>query len=125
MVRIWQAEMGISQPGALTVWVRQLFGVKPAPRNQQNVLQPFSHREALLKLGYFNKRRFALHPVKVGTPEFTKLCETVAIQTGQQPTAQFDFDEPLSPTNVCGLTVYAPPKGMPSWEQFVAGLQKH
>ena len=125
MVGIWQTELGISPPKGLVVSVRRFFGLAPASPNPQAAPQAFAHREALLRLGYFSKRRFAMHPVSLGTPDFQHLCEIVAAQAGQQPTAQFDYDQPTSPSRVLGLFVYATPSEMPRWEQLATNLAEH
>ncbi len=126
MVSIWQTELGISQPKGLVVSVRQFLGL-PVTRNSnpQAAVRAFSHREALLNLGYFTKHRFGLPTVAVGTPDYQKLCDRVAAQTGQTPTAQFDYDQPAAPSRVLGLFVYATPSEMPRWEQFITNLSEH
>ncbi len=125
MVSIWQTQLGISQPKKLVVSIRRFFGLTPLQRNPQAATQALAHREALLKLGYFTKRRFAVPHVSLGTPDYQHLCDSVAAQTGQQPTAQFDFDQPASPSRVLGLFVYATPSEMPRWEQFIRNLGEH
>lgn len=126
MVAIWQTQLGISQPNGLVASVRQLIGV-PLVRNPnpKAAVRAFSHREALVNLGYFTKQRFTLKPVTVGTPEYQKLCDWVAAQSGQQPTAQFDYDQLVAPQSVSGLTVYATADEMPRWEQFIRGIAEH
>jgi hypothetical protein len=126
MVSIWQNELGISQPKGLVVSVRQFLGLAVTSKSDpQAVGRAFSHREALLNLGYFTRRRFSLPPVTVGTPDYQKLCDRVAVQTGQTPTAQFDYDLPAAPSRVLGLVVYATPSEMPAWEQFITNFTDH
>ncbi len=122
MVSIWQTELGISPRNGLIASVRNSLGAAPLARNSQAAVKAFSHREALLSLGFFTKRTFSLTPVSVGTHDYQQLCNSVAAQTGQQPTAQFEYDKPASPSNVLGLTIYATPEDMLRWEQFVAKL---
>jgi len=126
MVSIWQTELGISQPKGLVVSVRQFFNLPVTGNsNPEAATHAFAHREALLRLGYFTKRRFTFPPVTVGTPDYKSLCDRVAAQSGQTPTAQFDFDQPTAPTQVLGLFVYAAPAEMPRWEQFITNLTDH
>jgi hypothetical protein len=126
MVRIWHTEFGISQPKGLVVSVRQFFNLPvTSNRNPQATIQAFAHREALVRLGYFTKQRFTFPPVTVATPEYKSLCDKVAGQSGQTPTAQFEYDQPTAPTRVLGLVVYATPAEMPRWEQFIADFRGH
>ena len=125
MVNIWQTEHGISPRKGPVAAVRNLVGLQPVPANYEAAGKAFWHREELLRLGFFTKRSFALTPVSVATQEYRELCDRVAAQTGQQPTAQFEYDSPASPTNVLGLTVYAIPEDMPRWEQFITNLITH
>ncbi len=126
MVSIWQTELGISQPTGLVVFVRQFLGLPVASKcDPQAAVRALSHREALLSLGYFTQRRFTLPTVTVGTPDYQKLCDRVAAQTGQTPTAQLDYDQPAAPSRVLGLIVYATPSEMPAWEQFITNFTDH
>lgn len=126
MVTIWQTELGISQPKGLIVSVRQFFGLPVASKSDpQAALRAFSHREALLSLGYFTRRRFSLSPVTVASPDYQKLCDKVAAQTGQTPTAQFDYDQPAASSHVLGLVVCAIPSEMAAWEKFITNFTDH
>lgn len=126
MVSIWQTELGISQPKGLVVSVREFLGLPVTRKSDpQAAGRAFSHREALLNLGYFSRHRFSLPTVIVGTPDYQKLCDKVAAQTGQTPTAQFDYDQPAAPSRVLGLIVYATPSEMPAWEQFITRFTDH
>ena len=121
MVTIWQTELGIAPPPGPVASVRRLLRL-PSGRNphQEAATRAFSHREALLKLGYFSRQRFVIHPVTVDTPEYQRLCDSVAEQAGQQPIAQFDYDQSVAPRRVVGLVVYATAREMPRWEQFTS-----
>ena len=126
MVTIWQTELGISRPSESVGSVRKFLGLPVARNpNPQAAARAFSHREALLNLGYFTKKRFAIHPVTVGTAEYQKLCDMVSAESGQQPIAQFDYDQPAEPKRVLGLIVYATPSEMSQWEQFITPITGH
>jgi len=112
MVAIWQTEMGISQ--------RPVLGLPGARTpNPRAAVRAFSHREALVQLGYFTKKRFTIRPVAVGTAEYQKLFDKVSAESGQQPVAQFDYDQLTEPRRVSGLIVYATPSEMSRWEHFI------
>lgn len=122
MVDIWQTEHGISPRKGAVAAGRNLLGLPPVPANHQAAGKALFHREELLRLGFFAKRSFPLTPVSLATQEYGELAIKVAAQTGQQPTAQFEYDSPAAPSKVQALTVYAVPEDMPRWEQFIADL---
>jgi hypothetical protein len=101
---------------AWVVSVRKFCGLPSVPDSRRAIV----HRDALVTLGYLTTRNYKIQPVNLGTPEFTRLCERVGAQTGQQPTAQFEFNPPGS--QVVSLTVWATPEEFPRWEQFTAEL---
>jgi len=122
MVSIWQTELGVAPRKGLLASVRGFFSGATKEGNPQDAVKAFPHREALLKLGYFTNRTFALMPVRLGTPDFQQLFNRVVEQTGQQPIVQFVYDQPAAPSNVVGLMVYATAADMPQWERFVTNL---
>jgi len=124
MVGIWQTALGISPRRTLVDSISDYLGLALSLRNPEAAVKAFPHREALFRLGYFTKRTFSLSPVMVGTQAYQQLCNRVAAQTGQRPTAQLEYDQATSPSKVLGLTVYATPEDMAQWEDFVTDIER-
>jgi hypothetical protein len=116
MANVWQSAHGTRSQNAWVVSVRKFFGLPSVPDSRRAI----AHRDALVKLGYLTARNYAIEPVNLGTPEFTRLCERVATQTGQEPTAQFEFNPRGS--QAVSLTVWATPQEFPRWDKFAAEL---
>jgi hypothetical protein len=102
MVSTWQAHVGLPQSRGWFASYLEDFGLVPAlPKRSSDptaMRRVFQHRAALVRLGYLTERRFPLSPVEVGSPEYGELCARVAAETGQQPTAQFEVDNPTAPS---------------------------
>ncbi len=125
MTNIWWDSIGMQHAKGPVDKILEVLGVVTVPKPR--FLDPYAmmkihrHREALVGLGYYVKRDFQLSPRAADL----RLIHAVAGQAGQEPIAVFQYDAPASPTQkVVGLSVYAPAKDMPRWEQFVAELQK-
>jgi hypothetical protein len=126
MATIWQAHTRVWKPSGPIASLRKLFNLPAGHRpDPEAAARAFSHRQALVDLGYFTRHRFAIQPVTVGTPEYEKLCESVAASNRQHPIAQFDYDQSQAPQRVCGLIVYATKHEMPLWEHFIANFAEH
>jgi hypothetical protein len=123
MVTIWQTELGITHRPGPVVSVRRLLGL-PMGANYPAATRALSHREALLKLGYFTKRKFTIHAIEQYTPAYRGFIDNVPELTGWKPTAEFDYDQSLPP-RLTGLIVYATAREMPQWEQFISSVEEH
>jgi hypothetical protein len=123
MVTLWQSEfsgsprnlVGLSRPRGSGPSVA-------AKRNHEAGIRAITHRDALVNLGYFIKKRFPIRPVAVGTAQERNLIQMISGASGQQPLVRLDFDQPIKPNVVLGLTVYATPGDLPRWEQFITTL---
>lgn len=129
MIHTWQKHVGLPRPtGSLESQLKG-YGLAPPPAKpfaDPNAMQRvFGHRSALVNLGYFTQRRFAISPLSVDDEKYKQLGVRVAELTGQQPTAQWDYDDPASPTKVLGLTVFSIPEEMSQWAVFAAALAKN
>ncbi len=129
MIDTWQIHVGLPRQSSKLDLALQYVGIVPTTKkpfaNANAMSEVFQHRAALVRLHYFSQRRFVLPPMSVASQEYRQLCDQVAAQTGQQPTAQFDYDVPNSPSRVLGLTVYATAEDMIRWERFVAAIAQH
>jgi hypothetical protein len=122
MVNAWQDYIGMPETGMLAS-AREFFGLASVPRkplaDPALLNRAFVHREALVKIRYFTKRRFSINPIRADSKESQLFSDRIASQTGQSPTATLEFDSPSAPKNIVGLTVYAPKEAMPAWEAFI------
>ncbi len=71
-----------------------------------------AHRDALVAIGYFERREFRLRHVSIRTPQYRGLLDALRRRT-DEPIFEITYEDPVI------ITIWATPEDMADWEAII------